>query len=731
MFERRLRFVLLVPILCGTVLVTRLFQLQVVQGDAYQQKADKALVAPRQFLPPLRGRILDRFGQNLVSDEPATDVTIHYGALNLDDSYLQRLANRLKRHEHRWRSASPAELEAEVSRRIAEMWSTLQRVSGIPLSTLRERRDAICSSVENLRRHLWKVRRRQGFEEPWDKVRIREQDLFHALLRDISPEVRTRIELGLTGMPFLRIEPSVRRVWSAQAEPLCHVLGTLGQISTDRIRNDPRKEDWLASYRAGDRAGTSGVEYLAEEILRGKRGFEEEYLDGRRKEMELPIDGQNVSLTIDLDLQQRVATILQEAIAQHTSSAGGACVVLDVQTREILALVSVPTFTREQFREDYASLRDDARRRPLLFRAVAEEYQPGSIIKPVCLLAGFKNGLVDPAHQIFCDGSFIPGSPKWHCWTHWRGLAGHGSVAAEDAIKHSCNVYFYGLGQRLNARHLTNFYEDFILGPTDEARRKTMTGLIEERSGIIPTYEWMRKHRRRSFRPADGRNYAIGQGEMQITPLQAANFFATLATGKYQAPTLIADDGRLRPASTIAGLSTDAWRITRKGVFRCVNERGGTAHKSARLDNLEVCGKTGSAQCVARAIRQRFTFDLGDGQTRSTLASTVEAAREILDLPSRTKCIKHRVIERWPPPELDKSEATTHAWFAAFAPYRNPRIALAVVIEHGGSGSRAAGPVGKAVFEALMASPHNYLPQSDNIISIKTKERGPLVSSLP
>ena len=730
MFERRLRIVLLIPILCGMVLVTRLFQLQVVQGEAYQQEADEALVAPRQFLPPLRGRILDRFGENLVSDEPATDVTIHYGALSLNESYLQRLANRLKRHDHRWRSASPAELEAEVNRRIAEMWSTLQRVSGIPLSTLRQRRDAVCNSVENLRRHLWRVRRRQGFEEPLDKVRIREQDLFHPLLRDISPEVRTRIELGLSEMPFLRIEPSVRRVWSGRAEPLCHVLGTLGEISTERIRNDPQKDDWLAAYRAGDRAGTSGVEYLAEEILRGKRGFEEKYLDGRRKEMVPPIDGQDVTLTIDLDLQERIAEILREAVAEQTSSAGGACVVLDVQTREILALVSIPTFTSEQFKEDYASLRDDARRRPLLFRAVAEEYQPGSIIKPLCLLAGFKNGLVDPAHQAFCDGSFIPDSPKWHCWTHWRGLPGHGSVDANDAIKHSCNVYFYGLGQRVNARRLTEFYDDFIRTSPDRADGATMTGLIEERSGIIPTYDWMREHRRRSFRPADGRNYAIGQGEIQITPLQAANIFATLATGESRAPTLLADDGQLQPASIILGLSADAWRITRRGVYRCVNEQGGTAYKSARLDNLEVCGKTGSAQCVARAIRQRFTFDLGDGQTRSAEASTVEAAREILDLPSRTTCVKRRILERWPPHEPDKTEAPTHAWFAAFAPYRNPRIALAVVVEHGGGGSRAAGPVGKAVFEALMASPHHYLSQSDKITLVPT-ESNPSVGPSP
>ena len=108
----------------------------------------------------------------------------------------------------------------------------------------------------------------------------------------------------------------------------------------------------------------------------------------------------------------------------------------------------------------------------------------------------------------------------------------------------------------------------------------------------------------------------------------------------------------------------------------------------------------------------------------------MEAAREILGLPSRTKCLRRRVLERWPPPEPDKKEAATHAWFAAFAPYRNPRISLAVVVEHGGSGSRAAGPIGKAVVEALMASPHNYLSQSDKTSLVFT-EQSPAAGSLP
>jgi penicillin-binding protein 2 len=300
---------------------------------------------------------------------------------------------------------------------------------------------------------------------------------------------------------------------------------------------------------------------------------------------------------------------------------------------------------------------------------------------------------------------------KWHCWTHWRGLPGHGYLAAEEAIQHSCNVYFYGLGQRINADRLTSFYHDFVLGPGDAPGRPRGTGLIEERSGIIPTRDWMQTHRRRKFRPADGRNYAIGQGEIQLTPLQVANVFATIATGQYRDPTIVANDTRDRPAIPIEGVSSTAWRLTRRGLYRCVNEPGGTAYRYARLEALEICGKTGSAQCVARVVRRRFTFRSGDSESGevSIIASTPEAAREQLGLGSAAKPVKREAVERYPPPDPESGKTPTHAWFAGYAPYRNPQVALAVIIEHGGSGGRTAGPVGRKVFEMLLESPRGHL----------------------
>lgn len=708
MFERRLRVVLTFPIICGIILIARLYQLQIVQGASYQQKADEALIAPRQFLPPLRGRILDRHGTVLVSDEPTLDVTVHYGALSMNKSYLQRLAKQLRRQDSHWRAASLAEVESEIGDRIRRMWLTLERVSDTPLYEHRQRRDSICSAVERLRRYLWRKRRELGYEEPLEKLSLKDETWFYPILRDITPDVRTQIEIELSGLPFVRIEPSVRRVWSKDAEPLCHILGTLGEVSAKRIEHDPHKDDALACYRSGDRAGVSGIEYLGEMMLRGKRGFEEKDLDGNRKAFQPPIDGLDVQLTIDARLQRHIASILKSAVAEDENRTGASCVVLDVETQNLLALVSVPTFSHKQFKDDYRSLRDDAKRRPLLFRAVAEEYQPGSIVKPVSLLAGFKHGLVDYKAQVFCDGAFIPESDHWHCWTHWKGLPGHGYVAAEDAIMHSCNIYFYGLGQRLSARRLTDFFVDFIYG----SKWISSTGLIEERAGIIPTHDWITKKAKRKYRRADGRNYAIGQGEMQITPLQAANIYATLARGTYRDPVIIANKPVTRPEIRIPGCSAKALRIAHRGLYRCVNEEGGTAYKHARMDQLEICGKTGSAQCVARVVETKYTFDLGDDQKEFAIAPTVESAREMLSLPRSVKCIKRDVMKRWPPNRAEEGTPPTHAWFAGFAPYRHPRIAIALVLEHGGSGGQSAGPVARSVFEALLQSPHGYLRPS-------------------
>lgn len=708
MFEHRLKVVLTIPVLCGLIMLARLYRLQIVEGDDYQQTAAAALIAPRHYLPPLRGAIRDRYGEMLVSDEPAYDLTVLYGALKSTDRFVADYALDIRRTEPDWQDATPDELKVEATDRLDGFYDRLAVLSGTPVDDLLIRRDQIVSSVDSLATYIKNARIAKGMSEEQADVRLREENLHHSLMRDIPADARARIEMELQDLPFVRIEPSVRRVWHPHAKPLCHLLGRIGQVSAERIESDALHEDALARYRAGDMAGVSGVELLAESALRGSRGFEEKDLDGNVIEHRDPIDGRDVRLTIDLALQEEVARILMDAVTEDAHRTGASCVIIDVNTRDVLAMVSVPTFDLTMLREHYDRLRDDTRFRPLLFRAVAEEYQPGSIMKPVALLAGFRYGVVDPQQTYNCDGSFIEGSVNWHCWTHWKHLPGHGPVNAEEAIQHSCNIYFYGLGQRLNPHRLTSFYSDFILGPDRSAGDVFGMGLIEGRDGIIPTQEWIQKHRGRGYSLADGRNYAIGQGELQITPVQAANMYATLASGAYRDPNIILN-GRENPAREIPGLRTSAWNTARRGVFRCVNEPGGTAEKTVRMDDLVICGKTGSAQCVARALRTEYTFRDARGHVEKVIAPTVEAAREALLGDPDANCIKKKIVERWPPKRTEEKSVAPHAWFAGYAPYKKPKIAIALVIEHGASGGQVAAPVGRKVFQALLDSPHGYL----------------------
>jgi penicillin-binding protein 2 len=727
MFERRLKFLLILPILMGVVLIARLYQVQILHGAEYRRQSEEALISPRLYLQPLRGRILDRFGKILASDEPAHDVSIHYGVLSMQRPYIRLYANRIRQSETEWRGVERADVEAEAERRIGEMWLNLEMASGIPLDQLRARRDSICKSIESMRDYLGAIRRDKGLAEPGERIHLREEEMFHPILHDVTPEVRTRIELTLSKIPFVRVEPSVRRIWSEDTSPICHVLGRMGEVSAQTIATDQMADDQLACYRVGDQAGVSGLERLGESMLRGRRGYEDRYLNGAVMSHAAAIDGLDVKLTLDLDLQRSVCDLLADAVKENPPSTGASCVIIDVDTREILALVSVPTFDLRALDQTYASLRDDAKTSPLRFRAVAEEYQPGSILKPVSLLAAMTNGLIKPSDRVFCDGQFIPGSKKWHCWTHWRSMPGHGDMNAEEALQHSCNVYFYSLGQKTGAKRLTDFFRKFILGPRWNMSAVHSTGLIEERFGLIPTREWIKTNRKREFGHADGRNYAIGQGEMQITPLQAANMFATLATGAYRDPTLVAmsntaeNEQNERPAIPVEGVTAEQWQVIRRGLYRCVNEDGGTAFKHAHMDNLIVCGKTGSAECVPRVVESRYTFDIdGNGTLVAADAPSEEAARESLKISSKPKRMSREPRKFWPPPDPSKGTIPTHAWFAGFAPLDRPRIALAVIIEYGGGGGNTGGPVAKKIFDLLMASPHDYLrPRSSPQIAAR------------
>lgn len=710
MFDRRLWVLLLLMTAGAGVTVARLYQLQIVRGAEYRAKAEAVLVRPAAEMPAVRGRILDRAGLVLASDEPAVDVCVHYGVLAWSEKYLDELAKAIRK-EPAWRGRPTSEAREEAARRIAAMWDNLIRVTGVTREELRRRCEQVVQRVESLRRYIER-KRKEADPTASRPVELREQRMLHPIVRDISPEMRAALEMEMASQPFVRLEPAVRRRY--QNDPamrsVASLLGRLGQVSAEQIAAESEQ---AGGYRPGDRVGTSGVERLAERSLRGRRGSETRDLDGKLLEERPPVDGGDVRLTIDTELQQQIYEILSRVVAEHAPATGAACVVLSLPQRECLALVSYPSYDPATLATDFARLRDDTVHLPLRPRAIANAYPPGSIAKPATLLAALARGRVTPATEVECRGKLFPNVEGWHCWTHWNHFAPHGVVTCVTAIQHSCNIYFYTAGERLGAAGLTDAMRELLHGPAESEGGAVWrgTGLFEESRGLVPSEAALR----RPLTPADARNFSIGQGELLMTPLQAATFTATIACGDFLEPTVLRPDSPRVPRR-FTGLRPEHFRLVREGMYRCANLPGGTAFPHLRTAGMSVCGKTGSAESVPLVTRREYVFSGGDDSEQVVEAPTVEAAREKLDLPGDVKPLRSKPTAFWPPRRAEgKQTPPTHAWCVAFAPRDRPRVAISVLIEYGGGGGKVAAPAARQVIEALMNAPAGYLSREGSV----------------
>jgi len=711
-FARRLKWFVILLVGLTLVIVARLVQIQVVRADDYQALADRILTCAPEYLTAPRGSILDRRGQVLVSDEPASDICVHYAALLVlladepprsAQEYLKAQARALRKRGEYPADMPLVDIVPLIRGRIGLLPDRICELTGVERAELLERAARICRQIE-----LIKADVQSRSPTAW---RIREESQYHALVAGVDEDVALAARIELEPFhPWLSVVPSARRV-AHDADALVHVLGRLGPVSAERIASDPLRDDERRGLRAGDRCGISGVERLAEAELRGWRGRVLRDFDRTEVERIDPLRGNDVHLTIDSELQRRAAALVQEAVERSEYPAGGAAVILDVMTREVLALVSYPGYGYDDYARDYGRLARDHRREPLRFRAVANAYPPGSTCKVIALYGGLAEGLVRPHERIHCGGHFLPDQPGiFRCWIYNQYGVTHGEQAAEDAIRNSCNIYFYTVGDRLGVDRLCKWFSAFGLG------RAQGTGLIEETTGVVPTSHWIAQQRDADpvVRPADAWNYAIGQGEVLATPLQAANVAATIASGRWEPVTLVRDgDGNPigGPAAAPVVFDEQHLRLLRSGMWRVVNERGATAY-AARLDSsrYELCGKTGSAQAQPRPISRRWFLEWPDGRRDSVIGGLLEEDILARYPDDRPTIVGYRTHERFPPTGPDQ-ELPAHAWFIGYtqpkdtprgAPPRASAYAIAVVIEYGGSGGRVAGPVAKALAELVL-----------------------------
>jgi len=449
------------------------------------------------------------------------------------------------------------------------------------------------------------------------------------------------IESHALDWPGLKILVRPRRSYP-QGPLMSHILGYVAQANEEELNKD-------SNLALGDNVGKIGLEYTLEGKLRGIKGLNESEVDaaGRtlnEKVLAPSVAGEDLTLSVDFELQK----VITQALRPHA----GAVVVLNPDTGKVLALVSEPTYDNNSFVDGISVLHWKAllnnSRHPLQNRSIQSAYPPGSIFKLVMAACGLAYGAVTPDEKIFCPGSYKLGNRVFRCWKR----TGHGWVDLKRALVESCDVYFYRLGETLGIETISTFARSCGFG------RPTGIALPHERGGLIPDSTWKWKRYGRPWQKGETLNVSIGQGSVLVTPLQMAVYIGALLNGgRILQPSLLKD----APVFSRGDLPFDAAireRIT-AAMEATVEGRHGTARR-LRMKGCRIGGKTGTAQAVN--LQEKYEN------------------KDTEEIPYRLR---------------------DHAWMASFGIRGKQRYVVVTMIEHGGHGGSAAGPVVRAVYEHL------------------------------
>jgi penicillin-binding protein 2 len=470
------------------------------------------------------------------------------------------------------------------------------------------------------------------------------------------------IEVNAPDLPGIVVDAGTTRNYPFGAK-MAHIVGYVAPPNEADVADDP-----LLGL-PGLRIGRAGMEKYHDLGLRGRAGSVQLEVNAvgrviRELDHQEGVAGEDVGLTLDAGLQQFVLTTL----ADESASA----VVMDCRNGEVLAMATNPSFDPSVFNSGVSQAQwlewTKDRRTPLINKATSGLYAPGSTFKMAVALAAVESKAITPGDRIGCPGFLDLGDTRFHCWRK----GGHGMLDLRGGIKNSCDVFFYEVARRTGIDRIAAMANRLGLGVELEL------DLPGQRAGLIPTREW-RIAKGHAWNMGDTIVSGIGQGFIQVTPLQLATYAARIASGRLVQPHLTRRlAGALQPGSEpadwpILGMPEKLLQTVREGMWAVVNEQGGTAPLAKLADpTVQLAGKTGSAQVrrVSRELRESGHFD----------------------------------SEKLP------WEYRPHALFVAYAPYDLPRYALAVVIEHGNAGAAAAAPMARTIMtETLRRDPANHL----------------------
>ncbi|MFG0250724.1 MAG: peptidoglycan D,D-transpeptidase FtsI family protein [Phycisphaeraceae bacterium JB051] len=477
-----------------------------------------------------------------------------------------------------------------------------------------------------------------------------------------------------------------------------HLIGNIRRLwKQDKLPPFWEKDDDgntvpnFAGYQHGDKIGAWGIEKEMEDALRGERGQRKVNLETGDVQMREPVPGQDVKLTVDIQLQARIQALMSRdqrvglmrqqfwhAKDMNESEMGrplnGAAVVLEVNTGQVLAAVSVPGYSRKDLKEKPMSFwRSNWAKtnQPLIYRPIAMSYPPGSTMKPIILAAAYSAGVHQLGHAITCDGALDMDHPtRNRCWIFKQNSIGHGPLIGHEAICVSCNVFFYTIGQKFGLEKLTRWYGMLGIG------QPTNCGLTPEHAGYLPKLDAKGHIANSKLGIQDAIQMGIGQGPVEWTPLQCANVYSTLArNGLSLQPTFVLSPANLQESHQIK-LDAAGRKDVLRGMYESVNDRRGSSNHLVKLNgekvfnipDVTIRGKTGTATPPARWID-----DNNDSKIQSY--------------------------------EVTKSEDLgDHAWFVGMVYRKNestPAFIVAVVVEYAGSGGAVSGPIANQIFWAL------------------------------
>jgi len=669
MYDKRIKIFVILSALLLVVCVLRLIQMQLLPDSSLQNEIEqlKHQRGLSRQLKTIRGKILDRNREILAIDEPRFELHISYRLSRFADVRV-RQATLLEAAKENKANPSLFETHQELQSTLQDLQQIIDKCTKFGLE-----RTEIEDRIKNINQRIWNLRTfvawarnspdpnilekydnkinsvpmseaLASFEKAYpdqterlllvNKVNdIPEMDETEQLVQLQTDDAIFNAQLEFKDVNGIKIVAQGCRSYP-YSSVAAHTIGWVGP-ATQPEDKELFEGDKLASYLEDELCGREdGVEYVCETILRGRRGqliydIDRELIS--RTETQF---GKDVQLTLDIELQQRIENYLANYPHDLNCGPGMAAVVIDVATGDILALVSMPVFDLNRARYDYGALVRDPDK-PLINRAINKQYPPGSVVKPLILIAGLESGKITPDEVINCPAEEAPfGWPN--CWIYNTRKIGHDSIwqnFARNAIKGSCNIYFsrladrieplvlqqwlfnFGYGHTLSLAHLPSSEEGEGRETRDEGRDfRQAPGQI---STILPKTKISSFEQIPTLAKGERRLFGMGQGNLRATPLQVTNAMSTIARrGLYKPPQLFLVH---RPSSIVhrdLGISPQTLDVIYDGMSAVVNEPGGTAHKefapvlgSFAEQDVKVYGKTGSTEAPEVAWFAGFARD--------------------------------------------------------------------------------------------------------------------------